>query len=109
MGHGIHLDENEKQTILKRGSSIAHCPNSNVCLHSGFCDVRDLLNRGINVGLGTDISGGCNPTILDAIRLSLITSNGVSFSKPEEDNYKPINYEEAFYLGTLGGAEGKFL
>ncbi|XP_044740578.1 guanine deaminase-like [Chrysoperla carnea] len=105
LAHAVYLDDNEKNTVLKRGTSISHCPNSNICLHSGFCDVRDFLNRGINVGLGTDVSGGCSPSILDAIRSSITTSNGVSFSKSEEENYKSIDYTDAFYLATLGGAQ----
>jgi len=38
------------------------------------CDVRHLLNRGVKVALGTDVGGGTNPSILDAIRLTLCAS-----------------------------------
>ncbi|KAE8750715.1 hypothetical protein FOCC_FOCC002692 [Frankliniella occidentalis] len=51
---------------------------------------------------GLDVSGGPSPSILDAIRAALDTSIHVSFSKK---NYKPLNYQEVFYLATMGGAK----
>lgn len=53
MAHGVHLTSSEIELLKKRGASVAHCPNSNVCLHSGFCKIRTLLKEGISVGLGT--------------------------------------------------------
>lgn len=55
MAHGVHLKDDELELLQKRGTSIAHCPASNTMLHSGLCDVRRLLFRGIKVGLGTGI------------------------------------------------------
>lgn len=39
--------------ISKTGTSISHCPESNICLGSGICSVSKLRGYGINVGLGT--------------------------------------------------------
>lgn len=50
------------------------------------------------------MAGGYSPSILDAIRNALDVSIHVSFGKDED--YEPITYHEAFYLATLGGAEG---
>ncbi|KAK3930206.1 Guanine deaminase [Frankliniella fusca] len=102
LAHGVHLLEDELRVLAERGTSVAHCPSSNTCLRSGLCDVRRLLDAGVTVGLGTDVSGGPSPSILDAIRAALDTSIHVSFSKK---NYKPLNYQEVFYLATLGGAK----
>lgn len=52
----------------------------------------------------TDVAGGPSPSILNVIRAAMDVSIHVSFSKK---NYKPLNYQEAFYLATLGGAKGK--
>ncbi|XP_034243164.1 guanine deaminase isoform X2 [Thrips palmi] len=101
LAHGVHLLEEELRLLAGRGTSVAHCPASNTCLRSGMCDVRRLLDAGVTVGLGTDVSGGPSPSILDAIRAALDTSIHVSFSKK---NYRPLNYQEVFYLATLGGA-----
>lgn len=55
------------------------------------------------VSFALDVSGGPSPCILDAIRAALDTSIHVSFSKK---NHRPLDYQEAFYLATLGGAKG---
>lgn len=39
--------------LASRGTSIAHCPESNTYLQSGMCDVKKLVHFGITVGLGT--------------------------------------------------------
>ncbi|KAL9032592.1 MAG: hypothetical protein Q9214_007899, partial [Letrouitia sp. 1 TL-2023] len=56
LGHAIHLSDAEVGLIKKRGSGVAHCPVSNTALASGICPVRKLLDRGVKVGLGTDVS-----------------------------------------------------
>lgn len=102
LAHGVHLTHEELELISKRGSSISHCPDSNTCLKSGLCDVQKLLNYGIKVGLGTDISGGPSPSIRKVMKSALDVSVHLSFGK---EDYKPLNYFDVFYLATLGGAE----
>ncbi|XP_023720104.1 guanine deaminase isoform X2 [Cryptotermes secundus] len=102
LAHGVYLHDEELELLAARGSSVSHCPNSNTSLKSGLCDVRRLLNAGIKVGLGTDVSGGYSPSILDAIRNTLDVSIHISYGKGS--NYAPLTYPEAFYLATLGGA-----
>ncbi|XP_073971928.1 guanine deaminase isoform X1 [Rhodnius prolixus] len=102
LGHGVHLTGEEQTLLSKKGVGIAHCPNSNTMLRSGACDVRTLWENGINVGLGTDVSGGCNPSIMDAMRSALATSRHISFHK---ENCTTLNFHEVFYMATLGGAK----
>jgi imidazolonepropionase-like amidohydrolase len=54
----VHLTEPEEDLVLAQEAGISHCPNSNFSLLSGMCPVRRFLNKGIKVGLGTDVSGG---------------------------------------------------
>ena len=37
-------------------------------LRSGMLNVRQLLDDGVRVSLGTDVSGGASPSMLEAIR-----------------------------------------
>lgn len=53
LAHGVHLTEEEMMKLSEKGTSIAHCPESNTCLKSGACDVRQLWKYKVRVGLGT--------------------------------------------------------
>ena len=54
--HMTALTQNEIELMAESGSHVAHCPESNLKLASGFCEVEKLTRHGINVALGTD---GC--------------------------------------------------
>jgi len=52
--HMTQLTEQEIADCAEAGSSVLHCPESNLKLASGYCPVPALLNAGVNVALGTD-------------------------------------------------------
>lgn len=52
--HMVHLTDQETELVAARGCHVAHCPSSNLKLASGIAPVAALLERGVNVGLGTD-------------------------------------------------------
>ncbi len=101
MAHGVHLSEAELAQFAAAGAGVSHCPRSNLALCSGLAPVRRLLQRGLRVGLGTDMSGGPSASLWDAMRGAVETSAAVSFGSPE---LAPLSYREALHLGTLGGA-----
>ena len=68
LAHAIHLSHPERKLVKERGSGISHCPVSNTSLSSGLCPVRELLDEGITVGLGSDVSGGYSSSMLVAAR-----------------------------------------
>ncbi|KAL8900056.1 MAG: hypothetical protein Q9192_001268 [Flavoplaca navasiana] len=110
LAHAIHLDQTEMELIKRRGSGISHCPLSNTSLGSGICPVRRLLDHGINVGLGTDVSGGGSCSILTAAReasgVSRLLSNfeqGNGKSEEESERMK-LSVAECLFLATRGGA-----
>lgn len=102
MAHSIYLSDEEQDLLKARQTSISHCPNSNFALSSGVMPLRKYLNKGLKVGLGTDVSGGYSLSILDAMRQAVIASKVIAFQNPDE---KELSIKEAFYLATLGGAE----
>ena len=68
--------------------------------------------KGIDIGLGTDISGGFSPSLFDNVRQAVISSrmleDGVDPSLPAHMRGVPesrITVDEAFYLATAGGGE----
>ncbi|XP_052215066.1 guanine deaminase-like isoform X2 [Dreissena polymorpha] len=75
LAHGIYLTEPEVELVKERKCGISHCPNSNLSIRSGVLDAQKLLQAQVKVGLGTDISGGYHPSMLDAIRTAVFSSN----------------------------------
>ncbi|XP_064640330.1 guanine deaminase-like [Lineus longissimus] len=104
MAHSIYLSDEELGLIKAQGVGVSHCPNSNLSIRSGLLDVRRLLDRGIKVGLGTDLAGGYHPSIMNAIQTAVHVANTLSISH-HGDEYNNIDFREAFRLATLGGAE----
>jgi len=102
LAHAVHLSEDEVDLVKARKAKISHCPASNSALTSGTCKVRWLLNKGVVVGLGTDMSGGYSPSILEAVRQASLVSRHVAMSGDEEAK---LSIEEVLYLATRGGAK----
>lgn len=54
VAHCVWLDDREIELLAKTGTSVAHCPCSNMKLSSGPARIRDLRSAGVTVGLGSD-------------------------------------------------------
>ncbi|KAI2777131.1 guanine deaminase [Daldinia loculata] len=122
LAHAIHLSEEEADLVARRGSKVSHCPCSNSALTSGVARVRWLLDKGVGVGLGTDVSGGYSPSVLDAARQAALVSNHLAMppragkkqidadaeadTTPEDGReLVRLSVEEVLHLATRGGAE----
>ncbi len=101
MAHCIYSTEEEIELIRKNGVYVAHCPASNMNLSSGIAPIRKYLNRGIRVGLGSDVAGGESESIFRAISDCVQVSK--LYWRLVDSSCKPLTFEEAFYLATLGG------
>ncbi|WP_330566163.1 amidohydrolase family protein [Romboutsia sp. Marseille-P6047] len=58
MAHCIYNEEDEIEILKKYNIMVAHCPQSNFNLSSGIMPLRKYLNKGISVGLGSDVGAG---------------------------------------------------
>ena len=103
LAHAVHLSPEETKLVKARNSKISHCPASNSALGSGFCPVRTLLDAGIDVGLGTDVSGGYSASILETVRQACLVSRHVGFVNGGNSRYN-IGVTEGLFLATVGGA-----
>jgi 8-oxoguanine deaminase len=54
LAHGIHFSDADMARLARAGTSVTHCPCSNMALHSGHCRVCELEAAGVAVGLGVD-------------------------------------------------------
>ncbi|EON67788.1 guanine deaminase [Coniosporium apollinis CBS 100218] len=102
LAHAVHLTEEEKALVKEREAKISHCPASNTALTSGCARVRQLIDQGITVGLGTDVSGGFSPSMLEMVRQAVWVSRHVAMTDGDQAK---LSMEEALYLATRGGAK----
>lgn len=98
--HCLHLDEQDRQSMADNGGAIAFCPTSNLFLGSGLFDLRKAAEKGIPVGLGTDVGGG---TSLNVLRTA---SEAYKVLHLQDQALPPF---DAFYLATLGAARALYL
>ncbi|KAH6855811.1 hypothetical protein B0I37DRAFT_63357 [Chaetomium sp. MPI-CAGE-AT-0009] len=109
LAHAVHLTEGEAALVAARRAKVSHCPCSNTALASGAAPVRRLLDRGIACGLGTDVSGGYSPSVLEAARQAVLVSRHVVFMGEAvgggERGREKLSVEEVLFLATRGGAE----
>ncbi|KAJ7063430.1 hypothetical protein C8F01DRAFT_1055762 [Mycena amicta] len=112
LAHAVHLTEEEIELVKKSGAGISHCPTSNFHLKSGVAPIGLYLDHGIKVGLGTDVSGGYSPSIINAIQNASIASKVIAMEHRDKGEptssakftNKQLSMETLLYLATLGGA-----
>ena len=103
--HCVYLTDNDMDIIKEKNVSVAHNPVSNLKLGSGVMQFRKMLDKGINVTLGTDgVASNNNLDILKELQYAVLLGKGISRS-PES-----VKAEEMFALATLNGAiaQGRF-
>lgn len=107
LAHCIHLTDAEAKLIKSRKAGISHCPISNSSLTSGECRVRWLLDQGLKVGLGTDVSGGFTCSVLATARHAHLVSRHLAMKEqdPELREHLKLSVPELLYLSTMGGAD----
>ncbi|MCF0228160.1 MAG: amidohydrolase family protein, partial [Parasporobacterium sp.] len=101
MAHCVYSGLEEIDKMKAQGVFIAHCPQSNINVASGIAPIRKYLDKGMNVGLGSDVAGGAHISMFramtDAIQVSKL------YWRIKDQSAKPITMPEAFYLATIGG------
>ncbi len=98
--HMTHVDQADLDLLQKSGTSVAHCPESNMKLASGICPVQKMLDQGINVALGTD--GAASNNDLD---LFGEMKSAAFLSKVSTDNPESLNAQTALEMATINGAK----
>lgn len=112
LAHGNFVTAEDMALIKDRGAGIAHCPLSNVYFSNAVFPLRRALEKGLRLGLGTDIAGGPSASLLDSCR------SAISSSRLLEDGVNPhlaagargvkqsrIDFRHAFYAATAGGGD----
>ncbi|MBP3229480.1 MAG: amidohydrolase family protein [Prevotella sp.] len=97
MAHCVWTSGQELELMKKNRVMVAHCPTSNMNLSSGMAPIRTLLNEGLPIGLGSDISGGHD---LNMFRM-LVYAIQVSKMHYQLDHSKAfLTLSEVFWIAT---------
>ncbi len=112
MAHCPYLTDDEGEMFAELGVAVAHCPMANSYFSSAVAPIKRFRQQGINVGLGTDISGGYSPSMYENIRQAVLVSRlletGVDAQRPADERGlgdARISLAEAFWLATAGGGQ----
>jgi 5-methylthioadenosine/S-adenosylhomocysteine deaminase len=97
--HMTQLTDVEIALCAERGVSVAHCPESNLKLASGFCPVGKLQRAGVNLAIGTD--GAASNNDLDMFGE---TRSAALLAKAVADDASALDAASALRAATLGGA-----
>ena len=97
--HAVHLTAEEIEMLAHHGASIAHCPSSNLKLASGLAPVAALLERGVNVGIGTDGAASNNRLdLFQEMRTAALLAKAVG------NDAQAMPAHQALAAATLHGA-----
>lgn len=98
--HAVDINHDDIQHLTLYDVSVAHCPISNLKLGSGIAPVMNLLNSGVNIGLGTDGCASNNRLdILSEMRFASLLAKG-NLQDPSI-----LGAHQALHMATLGGAK----
>ncbi|MDF2066852.1 guanine deaminase [Bacillus sp. Cr_A10] len=112
MAHCNFLNDADAELFAETGTAVSHCPVSNAYFANSVIPIAHLHSKGVEIGLGSDISGGFSPSLFDNARQAVISSrmleDGVNTSLPADErgvSNSRITINEAFYFATAGGGE----
>ncbi len=99
LAHAVHCTDGELHRIAETGSSIAHCPTSQLFLGSGTMPWRRTAASGATIAIGTDIGAGDEwliPRVLNDCYKVHMSEHG--------DRSTALEPAQLLFLGTLAGA-----
>lgn len=98
--HGVWLNPHEIGLFAQTGTSIGHCPKSNLKLASGIADTDTYMKAGITVGIGTDGTASNNT-------LDMVEEMRFAALLPKVTHYDPeaVDARTALKMATYNGAK----
>lgn len=97
--HCVHMDKDDLQILANYGASVATCPSSNIKLASGIAPVYAMINKGINITIGTD--GAASNNSLDMFKEMFLVA---TLSKVNIYNAAAVTAKQVLAMATKNGA-----
>ena len=98
--HYIFPSEEDLILLKKCHGYAVQCPDATTNVIAGIMRTGYLLDEGINLGLGSDISAGSYLGIYRQVASSVRLSKIKNFYEPDN---RDISFKEAFYMATKSG------
>ena len=111
LAHCVHLTDEDRKIIARRGAVISHCPVSNMKLCSGTFDLQGALGAGCRVTIGTDgASSNNNLSMVEEMKFAALAAklkSGDPTAGKDEDIFRCATVNGASYAQVNAGiAEG---
>ena len=97
MAHCVFTEGEELELMRCNRVVVAHCPTSNLNVASGMAPVRQFLDEGLCVGLGSDISGGHDLSIFRMMVYAIQVSK-MYYQQNHDRSF--LTLSEAFWMAT---------
>ncbi|MBP5615352.1 MAG: amidohydrolase [Alphaproteobacteria bacterium] len=98
--HAVHLNDDEIALIKKTGTTLAHCPTSNLKLGSGQMGLQKYLDAGLNLTLGTDgVSSNNSLSMISEMKLAALSA------KNKANSVLAGKVDDIFDIATKNGFE----
>lgn len=100
LAHAVKLTDGEIEELSKlKNISISHCPISNLKLGCGIAKIQKMLDKDINISLGTDGQGsGSNLDMFETMKFTALLQKGIN------ENPKALGAYEVIKMATINGA-----
>ena len=96
--HGVYLSDKDLDILSKYDVSVVHNPSSNLKLSSGFLDCIRVINKKINLAMGTDSSASNN-------NLSMIKEISLTSLVSKYNNPQNLKAYDVLKMATINGAK----
>lgn len=98
--HMTALNDEDRRLVKEHGLHVVTCPESNLKLASGYCEVQKLLDQGTNVCIGTDGAASNNDVdMLSEMRTTALLGKMVAH------NPEACSALDTIEMATLNGAK----
>ncbi|AKG73898.1 amidohydrolase family protein [Salinicoccus halodurans] len=92
--HGVYMSNEDIDILAELNGSVVHCPISNLDTGAGVAPISSMIEKGVNVCLGTDYS---HTNIWDVMRMTYYL---LKINNPVQR----YSAEDIFKMATINGA-----
>ncbi|MFS0856534.1 MULTISPECIES: amidohydrolase [Paenibacillus] len=99
LAHGVHLNRRDIGRLKGMRGGVAHNPVSNLKLGCGIAPITEMIEQGINVGLGTDGAGSATTIDMFEEIKAATWLQKLDYGDPTR-----LSAREVLYMSTRGSA-----